>query len=102
MTKAVIYAKEDNSLVFVNPNLSVISAYECGRRETPKGVPFLIVDTDDYPQDYEFMTAWEADFSEPDGYGIGVTEWFQLAEADSSLYNPDPDFAAQYVNQESE
>lgn len=102
MTKAVIYAKEDNTLVFVNPCLSEISAYECGRRETPKGVPFLIVDTDDYPQDFEFMSAWEADFSNPDGYGIGRQEWFAEADADSSLKNPDPDFSAQYQNQEAE
>jgi hypothetical protein len=94
MTKAVIYAKEDNSLVFVNPNLAEISAHECGRREVPKDVPFLIVDTDDYPEDFEFMDAWEADFSEPDGYGIGREEWNAEADADSSLRNPDPDYIA--------
>jgi hypothetical protein len=101
MTKAVIYAKDDNSLVFVNPNLSVISAYECGRRETPNGVPFLIVDTDNYPEDYDFMQAWEADFSDPDGYGIGREQWLLEADDNSALNNPDPDFAAQYLNQEN-
>jgi hypothetical protein len=92
MAKAIIYAKQDGSLVFVNPVLSEISAYECGRRETPHGIRFLIVDTDDYPQDYEFMSAWEADFSSPSGLGVGQEQWYAEAALDGSLRSPDPDF----------
>ena len=43
----------------------------------PEGDPFLIVDRADLPADDGFwFNAWEADFSEPDGYGINNEEWF--------------------------
>jgi hypothetical protein len=39
------------------------------RQIVPDGVPFRILDEGDIPSDRTYRDAWEADFSEPDGYG---------------------------------
>lgn len=49
---------------------------EIARKDVPAGVPFLIVDASTIPTDRTFRDAWEADFSEPDGYGVGAEAWF--------------------------
>jgi hypothetical protein len=36
----------------------------------------LLVTADDLPPDHKFAMAWEADFSKPDGYGVGHKNWF--------------------------
>lgn len=46
------------------------------RKDVPAGVPYKIVNAEDLPQDHTFFNAWEADFSNPDGYGIGHEAWF--------------------------
>lgn len=46
------------------------------RKDVPAGVPYKIVNSEDLPQDHTFFNAWEADFSNPDGYGIGPDAWF--------------------------
>ena len=46
----------------------------------PAGVPYKIVNSEDLPQDHTFFNAWEADFSNPDGYGIGAEAWFAEQE----------------------
>lgn len=38
-------------------------------KDVPVGVPYLIVDESDIPQDRTFRNAWEADFSDPHGIG---------------------------------
>ncbi len=47
----------------------------------PAGTPYLIVEDDAIPADRSFRNAWEADFSNPDGYGIGADAWFAQQEA---------------------
>lgn len=52
-------------------------------RTTPFGVPFLILEDDAVLTDRTFRNAWEADFSEPHGVGLGPHRWFiQQAEAE--------------------
>lgn len=46
------------------------------RKDVPVGVPYKIVNSEDLPQDHTFFNAWEADFSNPDGHGIGAETWF--------------------------
>ncbi len=53
-----------------------ISVYEIARKDVPAGVPFLLIPSADAPQDHTFFAAFEADFSNPDGYGIGPVAWF--------------------------
>lgn len=38
-------------------------------KDTPEGVPFLIIDAAEYPIDRSQRHLWTADFSNPDGYG---------------------------------
>ena len=49
---------------------------EIARKDVPAGVPYKIVNRTDLPEDFEFFNAWEADFSSPDGFGIGHDAWF--------------------------
>lgn len=76
MTRSIIYPQDNGSVVHVMP------AHDCGipfeeiaRKDVPAGVPYLFVNDADLP-DLEFFDAWEADFSSPDGYGIGAEAWF--------------------------
>ena len=46
-------------------------------KDVPAGTPYLIVNpATDLPPDFDFFEAWEADFSTPDGHGIGADAWF--------------------------
>jgi hypothetical protein len=49
---------------------------EVAQKDVPAGVPYLFVPTDDVPSDRTFRGAWEADFSNPDGYGLGADAYF--------------------------
>ena len=81
MNKVIIYPQENNSIAVCAPALQCpIPIYEIARKDVPAGVPFLIVEASEFPQDDEFFEAWEADFSNPDGYGIGAEAWFAEQE----------------------
>jgi hypothetical protein len=54
---------------------------EVARKDTPAGVPFRIVEAEDMPEKDETRNRWSADFSNPDGYGIGVEAWLAEQEA---------------------
>ena len=41
------------------------------QKDVPAGVPYKIISVNDIPSDRTFRNAWQADFSEPDGYGHG-------------------------------
>lgn len=45
-------------------------------RCTPHNTPYLIVEDSDLPEDWSTSSAWEADFSTPDGYGLGPQRYF--------------------------
>lgn len=50
----------------------------------PAGQPYLIVDRSDLPPDDGFwFNAWQADFSEPDGYGV-EGDWATLHPTQNS------------------
>lgn len=49
---------------------------EIARKDVPAGIPYKIIDASLVPQDQTFRDAWEVDFTEPDGYGIGPDAWF--------------------------
>lgn len=66
----------------INDGVAVLVPCDCGlpveqiaRKDVPAGVPFLIIDAADIPADRTYRAAWTADFSEPDGYGIGPEAW---------------------------
>jgi hypothetical protein len=77
MAQSIIYPQEDGSIALVIPAPECgLSIEEIARKDVPAGVPYLLMNNEDLPQDHEFFSAWEADFSNPDGVGIGPDAWF--------------------------
>ena len=65
-----------------NGGIAVIMPADCGlsmteiaRKDVPAGRAYRIIDAADIPADPATREAWEADFSQPDGYGLGATAW---------------------------
>lgn len=80
----IIYPNGDGIfLIIPNPDCG-ISIEEIARKDVPAGAPYLIVADSDVPADLTFFAAWAADFSAPDGYGVGADAWFaEQAEAET-------------------
>jgi hypothetical protein len=77
MNQSIIYPQDSGSIALVIPAPECgLSVKEIARKDVPVGVPYLIVNNGDVPLEHEFFGAWEADFSNPDGYGIGADAWF--------------------------
>lgn len=77
MNKRVIYPNQDGTIAIVIPveqsqeMLNIIC-----KKDVPAGIPYKIIDADLLPEDRTFRDAWSADFSEPDGFGIGAKAYF--------------------------
>jgi hypothetical protein len=77
MDKRIIYPADEGGIALIIPALECgLAIEEIARKDVPAGKPYFIVDTADLPEDHEFFNAWEADFSNPDGHGIGADAWF--------------------------
>lgn len=57
-----------------------LSIEEIARKDVPAGLPYVFVDKSELP-DPAYREAWDCDFSEPDGFGIGHEAWFAEQEA---------------------
>ena len=78
----IVYPNESNGLAFCFPAPDCgISVQEIARKDVPAGTPFLIVPDEDIPTDPILCDAYTADFSTPDGYGIGSEAWFAEQES---------------------
>lgn len=75
MNKRILYPNTDGGITIVIPT-GHLAFEEVARKDVPAGVPYKIIDASEIPQDRTFRNAWEADFSNPDGYGIGHEAWF--------------------------
>jgi hypothetical protein len=81
MSKLIIYQSETGNAILVIPAPNCgISIEEIARKDVPEGLPYHIVDAAQIPSDRTFYNAWEADFSNPDGHGIGAEAWFAEQE----------------------
>lgn len=77
MNSIIIFPNNDGHLSFVIPTPTCgIPIEEIARKDVPAGKPYLIVSEELAPKDHTFFNAFEADFSNPDGYGIGAEAWF--------------------------
>jgi hypothetical protein len=77
MTQVIIHPNDDGWLSVINPAPECgLSIEEIARKDVPANKPYHIINADQLPQDNVFFNAWEADFSNPDGYGIGHDAWF--------------------------
>lgn len=75
MAQVIAYQQNNGKLAVVYPT-GELPFEEVARKDVPAGVPYVIVDESDLPQDNVFFEAWEADFSTPHGTGIGAQAWF--------------------------
>lgn len=72
----IIYPIEDGKIAVIHQTpKSELSIEELARKDVPEGKPYVIVKDSDIPEDRTFRGAWEADFSKPDGVGIGHEAW---------------------------
>jgi hypothetical protein len=86
--QAIIYPNGQGGIAVIIPAPDCgIPLFEIGRKDVPAGVPFRIIPTSAIPQDRTFREAWTADFSAPDGHGIGADAWF--AEQEEAANDPD-------------
>jgi hypothetical protein len=81
MELRIIHPAENDGIAVIVPSADCgLTIEQIARKDVPAGVPYRIVTIDDLPPDRDFRNAWEADFSEPDGYGIGPEAWFAEQE----------------------
>jgi hypothetical protein len=84
----IIYASDDGGIAVIIPAPGCgIPLFEIGRKDVPAGVAFRIIPASAIPEDRTYRDAWTADFSEPDGQGIGADAWF--AEQKGAENDPD-------------
>ncbi len=74
MSQRIIYPLESGRIAVVVPSKELF-ILEVAQKDVPAGTPYLIVDAASIPTDRTFRDAWVADFSAPDGYGIGAEAW---------------------------
>lgn len=79
MAKVVIYPIPNNQINIVY-SVGTLPIEEIAKKDVPKDVPYLIIDDSELPADRTYRAAWDADFSKPDGVGLGHDAWFQQSE----------------------
>jgi hypothetical protein len=75
MSQVIIYP-QDNSTIAVVISTGELPIAEVAKKDVPAGVPYLLINAADVPADRAAFDAWEVDFSDPDGHGIGADAYF--------------------------
>lgn len=76
----IIYPTAEGGIAVIIPT-NELPIEDVAQKDVPAGAPYLITSTDEVPSDRTFRGAWEADFSNPDGHGIGADAYFAAKEA---------------------
>lgn len=77
MNSIIIFPNDEGRITFVYPAPNCgLTIEEIARKDVPAGKPYKFVLEELVPTDHTFFNAFEADFSNPDGYGIGPEAWF--------------------------
>ena len=76
----IIYPTAEGGIAVIIPT-GELPIKDVAQKDVPAGTPYLITSADEVPSDRTFRGAWEADFSNPDGYGIGADAYFTAKEA---------------------
>lgn len=72
----IVFEKEDGGVGVIQPVLAPgTTALDVAKKDVPVGRPFLLIDGHDIPTAPIYAEAWEVDFSEPDGVGLGPHGW---------------------------
>lgn len=74
MSQVVIFPEGDEVRVLY-PRAGRYSIHEIARQHVPPGVPFRIVAIADLPPEANYRSALAANFSSPDGVGVGPEAW---------------------------
>jgi len=74
MGKKVIYPNGNGGISVIMPS-DHWDVHDVAQKDVPEGVPYLIINDSDMPKSKEDRDLWTADFSEPDGEGMGYTKW---------------------------
>lgn len=70
MNKIIIHPNEYGTITITTPVMDCgLTVKQIAQKDVPAGVPYLIIDATELPQDRDFRDAWSADFTNPDGYG---------------------------------
>ncbi|MGD9610760.1 MAG: hypothetical protein AB7U59_15250 [Desulfovibrionaceae bacterium] len=81
MQQYIIYPLDGGGIAIICPCDCGLPVVEIAAKDVPAGVPYRIVDASEIPADRTFRAAWEADFSAPDGHGLGAEAWFAARQA---------------------
>ena len=76
----IIYPIAEGGIAVIIPT-GELPIEDVAQKDVPAGTPYLITSTDEVPSDRTFRDAWEADFSNPNGHGIGADAYFAAKEA---------------------
>lgn len=77
--RLIIYPNEEGGVAVVVPSPNAKYTIEqIALKDVPAGQPYRIIEGAEIPTDRTFRAAWEADFTEPEGFGIGAEEFFRL------------------------
>jgi len=82
MNQRIIYQTNEGGVAVIVPANCGLTIEDIAAKDVPAGTAYLIVEDDAIPSDRTFREAWEADFSNPDGYGIGADAYFAAKEAE--------------------
>lgn len=77
MNERILYPNDGGISILIPSDSCDLTILQMAQKDVPAGVPYKIVDISEIPTDRTFRDAWEYDFSNPDGYGIGHEAWFQ-------------------------
>jgi hypothetical protein len=73
MNQFIIYPNDEGGVALIMPT-GELAIEEVARKDVPARKPYRFITRDQF-DDFEFFNAWEADFSSPDGHGIGHDAW---------------------------
>lgn len=79
MNTRIVYPIPEGGIAVIVPT-GELPLKDVAQKDVPAGVPYLFTDVTGIPDDRTFREAWEADFSNPDGYGIGADAYFAAKE----------------------
>lgn len=84
----IIYTKTNGEIVILMPCDCGLTIEQIAQKDVPFGAAYLIVQDADLPEDWSASTAWECDFSNPHGIGLGPQRYF-IAQAEAVLADAD-------------
>ena len=79
----IIYPNNEDGLSVIIPT-GQLPIEDVAAKDVPEGVAYLVISAEDVPSDRTFRGAWEADFSNPDGYGVGADAYHAAKEAEAA------------------